>query len=288
MPDHRIAVVTDSTASLTAEEAAEHGIVVIPLQVIIGATSYDEGSEGATPEMVADALKKFTPVTTSRPTPTGMLEAYQQLADEGYDEIIALHLSGEMSGTFDSAQVAARNAPVTVHAVDTRQVGPAVGHAALAAARAVAEGASGEEAVALATSLAEASTTLFYVDTLEYLRRGGRVGSAAAIIGGALAVKPLLRIEDGSIDSFEKVRTAGKALSRLEDVAVEAAGDRPVNVVVAHLASPERAAQLSERIAARVDLAAPVRTAELGAVLGAHVGPGMVAVCVTPATPDDV
>ncbi|KRF15415.1 fatty acid-binding protein DegV [Nocardioides sp. Soil797] len=288
MPDRRIAVVTDSTSSLTVEEAAEHGIVVIPLQVIIGATSYDEGVDGASPQMVADALKKFTPVSTSRPTPTGMLEAYQRLADEGYDEIIALHLSGEMSGTFDSARVAAREAPIPVHAVDTRQVGPAVGHAAMAAAAAIAGGATGEEAVELATSLAEASTTLFYVDTLEYLRRGGRVGSAAAFIGGALAVKPLLRIEDGTIDSFEKVRTAGKALARLEDLAVEAAGERRVNVVVAHLSSPDRAEQLATKISTRVELAAPIRTAELGAVLGAHVGPGMVALCVTPADPSDI
>lgn len=288
MPDRRTAVVTDSTSSLTADEAAEHGIVVIPLQVIIGATSYDEGVDGASPEMVADALKKFTPVSTSKPTPTGMLEAYQQLADDGYDEIIAVHLSGEMSGTFDSARVAARDAPVTVHTLDTRQVGPAVGHAAIAAAEAIAGGASGEEAVEVARAVAEASTTLFYVDTLEYLRRGGRVGSAAAFIGGALAVKPLLRIEDGTIDSFEKVRTAGKALARLEDLAVEAAGERRVNVVVAHLSSPDRAQQLATKISARVDLAAPVRTAELGAVLGAHVGPGMVAVCVTPADPEDL
>ncbi|QIX27371.1 DegV family protein [Nocardioides sp. JQ2195] len=288
MPDRRIAVVTDSTSSLTAEEAAEHGIVVIPLQVIIGATSYDEGVGGASPQMVAEALKNFTPVSTSKPTPTGMLEAYQRLVDEGYDEIVAVHISGEMSGTFDSARVAARDAPVPVHVVDTRQVGPAVGYAAIAAAEAIAAGASGEDAVELARSWAEASTTLFYVDTLEYLRRGGRVGSAAAFIGGALAVKPLLRIEDGSIVSFEKVRTAGKALGRLEDKAVEAAGDRRVHVVVAHLSSPDRAHQLASKISARVDLAAPIRNAELGAVLGAHVGPGMVAVCVSPADRADL
>ncbi|WP_067432622.1 DegV family protein [Nocardioides jensenii] len=284
MPERRIAVVTDSTSSLTAQEATEHEIVVVPLQVIIGATSYDEGvDEGASPAMVAAALKSFTPVTTSRPNPAAMLAVYADLAEQGYDEIVALHLSGAMSGTFESADLAAREAPVPVHTVDTRQVGPAVGYAAIAAAEAVTAGASGEKAAKVGLERALSSTSLFYVDTLEYLRRGGRVGSAAAFFGGALAVKPLLRIEDGRIESFEKVRTAGKALARLEDLAVEAAATEPVDLTVAHLSSPERAGQLAERLAARVDAASPIRTVELGAVLGAHVGPGMVAVCVTPA-----
>lgn len=284
MPDHRIAVVTDSTSSLSPEDAAEHGIVLIPLQVIIGATSYDEGvDEGASPEMVAAALKAFTPVTTSRPSPAGMLEVYQDLADQGYDAIVAVHLSAAMSGTFESAHVASRDSPVPVHVLDTRQVGPAVGYAAVAAARAVAAGADAEDALAIAERQAEATTSLFYVDTLEYLRRGGRVGSAAAFFGGALAVKPLLRIVNGHIESFEKVRTAGRALARIEDLAVEAAGEHHVDITVAHLASPERAEQLAIKLAARVDLVAPVRTVELGAVLGAHVGPGMAAVCISPA-----
>ncbi|KQY54570.1 MULTISPECIES: DegV family protein [unclassified Nocardioides] len=283
MPERRVAVVTDSTSTLTHDEAAAHGIVVIPLQVIIGATSYDEGvDEGASPEMVAAALKSFTPVTTSRPSPAGMLEVYADLAAQGYDEIVTFHLSSRMSGTFESALMASRDATIPVHVVDTQQVGPAVGYAAIAAVRALEGGASAEKAGKIGLERALSSTSLFYVDTLEYLRRGGRVGSAAAFFGGALAVKPLLRIENGSIESFEKVRTAGKALARLEDLAAEAAGEDPVELTVAHLASPDRAEQLANKLAARLGLQAPVRTVELGAVLGAHVGPGMVAVCVMP------
>ena len=112
----RIVVVTDSTASLPQKVVAERGIVVIPLQVVIGADVLDEGSEGATPELVADALREFRPVSTSRPSPSVMLEAYEQAAREGATGVVSVHLSGQMSGTFESAQLAAREASIPVTA----------------------------------------------------------------------------------------------------------------------------------------------------------------------------
>jgi DegV family protein with EDD domain len=281
MAASRTVIVTDSTASLSAEACAEHGIVVIPLQVVIGATSYDEFV--ATPEMVATALKEFTPVSTSRPNPAVFLEAYEQAAADGATEILSIHLSSEVSGTFESAELAARDASIPVATLDTRHVGKGSGYAVLAAAAVLSAGGSMDEALSAARKRAEETVSLFYVDTLEYLRRGGRVTAAAALLGGALAVKPLLRIDGGRIEPFEKVRTASKALARLEDLAVEAAGESPVEVTVAHLASPDRARVLAEHLARRLDVVGDVVCEELGAVLGAHVGPGMVAVCVTPA-----
>jgi DegV family protein with EDD domain len=280
-----VVVVTDSTASLPPDLAEQHGIEVVPLQVVIGAQVYDEGSEGATPELVAQALRDFVPVSTSRPSPAVLAEVYERLARGGAQEIVSIHLSGEMSGTFESSQLAAREVSVPVHCVDSRQVGVATGFAAVSAAEALRAGASGAEAADTARARAAGAASLFYVDTLEYLRRGGRIGAAAAILGGALSVKPLLCIEDGKVANLERVRTAGRALSRLEDLAVEAAGESPVDVCVAHLASPDRAGALAEKLSLR--LAEPLEgrevwCAELGAVLGAHVGPGMVAVCVAP------
>ena len=277
----RVAIVTDSSASLPDGVAEELGVVVVPLQVVIGATSYDE--DDASTAMVAEALRSFTPVSTSRPTPAAMAEVYEAAAAGGAEAIVSIHLSRELSGTFDSAEVAARDASVPVLAVDGRQVGHATGYAVMSAARVAAAGGSAEEVAAAARARADASTSLFYVDTLEYLRRGGRVGAAAALIGGALAVKPLLGLDDGRIVSLEKVRTAGKALARLEDLAVASADGAKVEATVAHLASPDRAEQLGARLSDRLDLVTPVRIAELGAVLGAHVGPGMVSVCVAPA-----
>jgi len=280
-----VAIVTDSTASLPPDVVAERGILVVPLQVVIGATVYDEGADGAMPDLVAAALKEWKPVSTSRPGPAALLEIYEKAASAGATAIVSVHLSGDMSGTFESAQLAARGASIPVIPVDTRQVGVATGYAALAAADVVDAGGSAEEAAAAARDRAAASASLFYVDTLEYLRRGGRIGAAAALLGGALAVKPLLQIEDGKVASLERVRTSARALARLEELAVQAAGEASVDVCVAHLASPDRAGQLTDKLAAR--LAAnldgrEVWCGELGAVLGAHVGPGMIAVCVAP------
>jgi DegV family protein with EDD domain len=281
----RIVVVTDSTASLPPKQAAERGVVVVPLQVVIGADVLDEGADGATPELVAEALREFRPVSTSRPSPSVMLEVYEQAARAGATEVVSIHLSGDMSGTFESAQLAAREASIPVTAVDTRQVGLATGYAVLAAVDVIDSGGSGKEAAEAARHRAATTSSLFYVDTLEYLRRGGRVGAAAALFGGALAVKPLLTIENGVVATQEKVRTAARALSRLEELAVTAADDQQVDVGVAHPASPDRAGQLAERLGGRLTdnlSGREVWCGELGAVLGAHVGPGMLAVCVAP------
>jgi DegV family protein with EDD domain len=281
-----VALVTDSTAMLAAGVAAERGIRVVPLQVVVGATSYQEGvDEQATPAMVADALRDWSPVSTSRPTPAMFAEAYRAAAAEGAEEVLSVHLSADLSGTFESARLAAREAPVPVRTVDTRQLGMATGFAVLTAADVLDAGGSADKAAEAALARAEGTTSLFYVDTLEYLRRGGRIGLAGALLGSALAVKPLLGIEDGRIVPREKVRTAGRALNRLEELALAAAEDRPVDVAVAHLANPDRAAALAERLrealADRLE-GREVVVGEVGAVLGAHVGPGMVAVVVAP------
>jgi DegV family protein with EDD domain len=281
-------VVTDSTASLPLEVAGARGIVVVPLQVVIGATVYDEGPGGATPEMVAEALKEFRPVSTSRPAPAHLAEVYAEAAAGGATEILSVHLSAEMSGTHESALIAARESPVPVTVVDSRQVGVATGYAALSAADVLDAGGTVAEAADAARRRAEAATALFYVDTLEYLRRGGRIGATAAILGGALSVKPLLRIEDGRVVNLDRVRTSARALSRMEDLIVEAAGGHPVDLCVSHLANPSRARDLAARLADRLGdnlQGREVWCGELGAVLGAHVGPGMVAVCVAPLLP---
>jgi DegV family protein with EDD domain len=278
-------IVTDSTASLPAELAQAHGIRVVPLQVVIGARVLDEGPDGATPEVVAQALRDFVPVSTSRPAPALFADLYRSLEAEGVEEIVSIHLSGEMSGTFESAQLAALEVDLPVHVVDSGQVGIATGFAALSAAAVLEAGGTAQQAAEAALARGEAATSLFYVDTLEYLRRGGRIGAAAAIFGSALSVKPLLEIAGGKVVPRERVRTASRALGRLAELAVEAAGDRPVDVCVSHLASPERAgalaSTLSERLAEGLE-GREVMCGELGAVLGAHVGPGMVAVCVAP------
>lgn len=284
-----IVVVTDSTSTVPAEVAEARGVRVVPLQVVIDDDVYDEGADEVTPERLAVALREKRAVSTSRPAPAVFADLYAELAADGATEIVSVHLSAEVSGTFESALVASRNAPVPVTCVDTRQVGVATGYAVESALAVVAGGGTAAEAAAAARARAETATSLFYVNTLEYLRRGGRVGAAAAVFGGALAVKPLLGIVDGVIAPQAKVRTAAKAIARLEALALEASGDGPVEVCVAHLAAEERALALAERLVEQVgDRLVPgrtgeaVRCVELGGVLGAHVGPGMLAICVAP------
>ena len=281
----RIAVVTDSTASLPADLAAARDIRVVPLQVIVADQVFDEGAPEVSPAAVATALREFRPVSTSRPVPAVFAEVYRGLQEEGFDEIISIHLSGDMSGTVESAQLAARDADLPVRVIDTRQVGVATGYAALSAADVRDAGGSAAAVADAAQERASLCSSLFYVDTLEYLRRGGRVGAAAALIGGALAVKPLLTLTDGRVANLEKVRTSSRALARLGDLAVERAADERVDLWVAHLANPERAADLAQRLGERLAVNLEERAVsctEIGAVLSAHVGPGMVAVCVAP------
>jgi DegV family protein with EDD domain len=280
-----VALVTDSTALLPPETAAARDIAVVPLQVVIGATAYDEGT-GPEPseETVAEALRNRSPVSTSRATPASLLAAYRAAADRGANAALSVHLSGELSGTVESARLAAQDSPIPVTTVDTRQLGMGVGYAVLSAADVLDDGGSAESAAAAALARAEATTSLFYVDTLEYLRRGGRIGAAAALLGSALAVKPLLQIVDGRVGTREKVRTSGRALSRLEELAVSATGRARRDLAVAHLANRARAEQLATRLSTRLREqldGRPVPVGPVGPVIGAHVGPGMVAVVVS-------
>ena len=279
-----VAVVTDSTAYLPATMAAEAGIRVVPLQVVVGGRSLAEGVEVTSAE-VAQALREWQPVTTSRPSPQTFVETYRELADGGAAGIVSVHLSGDLSGTADAARTAARTVAadgVTVVVVDSRLLAMGLGFAALTAARAAADGADVAEVARRTTRAALSTGVWLYVDTLEYLRRGGRIGAAAAWLGSALAVKPLLHLVDGRLEPLERVRTASRALARLEEITVAEAGSGAVDVAVQHLAAPDRAADLAERLRARIPGVRHFVVDEVGAVVGAHVGPGMLGVVVAP------
>jgi DegV family protein with EDD domain len=189
-----------------------------------------------------------------------------------------------MSATYESAVLAAKECAVPVRVVDSRTIAMGLGFAVVDGARAAREGGDADAVARVIEQRALASSMYFYVDTLEYLRRGGRVSTARAAVGQALKVKPLLQVVDGHVSALEQVRTSGRALGRLEDLAVEAAQGRPADVAVQHLASPDRAAALAGRLRERLPDAVVVEC-PVGGVVGAHVGPGMVAVVVAPRGP---
>ncbi|MFF2076511.1 DegV family protein [Kitasatospora sp. NPDC058162] len=276
-----LAVVTDSTAYLPQAALDRHGITVVPLSVAVGDAVLCEGVE-ISPKDVAEALRAKQRVTTSRPNPETFAAAYRAAAEAGARGIVSVHISGELSGTVEAARLAAAEAPVPVRVVDSRLVGMALGYGVLAAAEAIEAGRGLEAAAEAATRRAAGTSGFFYVDTLEHLRRGGRIGAARALLGSALAVKPLLHLDAGRIEPLEKVRTASRAIARLEEIAVERSGEGEVDITVHHLAAEERAEQLAERLRARVPGLRELYVGEVGAVIGAHVGPGLLAVVVAP------
>ncbi len=276
-----VAIVTDSTAYLPPQTMERHDIIAVPLTVVLGDQALEEGTE-ISARSLAQALQKRRSVTTSRPSPELFAETYRKMAEAGATGIVSLHLSAEFSGTYDAAVLAAREAPVPVRVVDTGMVAMALGFCALAAAEVAEAGGTVDEAVTAAEKRAAGTSAFFYVDTLDYLRRGGRIGAAQALFGSALAVKPLLQLHGGRIEPLEKVRTASRAIARLEEIVAERAGVAPVDIAVHHLAAPERASALAERLRERVPGLADLHVSEVGAVIGAHTGPGLLAAVVSP------
>ena len=277
----RVAVVTDSTAYLPDGLAAQWDVGVVPLHVVLGRRTGIEGVQ-VQPDEVARALsERRVEVRTSRPTPAELARTYRC---SGARHVVSVHLSGALSGTVEAAVLAAREVAeegIDVRVVDSRTIAMGLGFAVLAAAELARQGAAPEQVERRARTVADRTGLLFYVDTLEHLRRGGRIGAAAALLGAALAVKPLLHVVDGGIAPREKVRTATRALARMQDLAVELADDDTVDVAVHHLAAPERAAQLAQGLRDRVPGLRTLHVSEVGAVVGAHVGPGLLGVVVS-------
>ncbi len=267
-----VAVVTDSTAALPAPLVA--GLTVVPLTVVIDGVEAEEGI-GVAPGAVAEALAAGKPVSTSRPTPAAFAEEYERLLGAGHEAVLSVHLSAKLSGTWESAAVAAKDFAGRVEVIDSGGAGMGLGFPAVAAAGAASAGADIADVRAAAMSAIERTTTLFYVDTLEFMRRGGRIGAASAAVGTALSVKPILGMRDGAVVPLEKVRTSSRAIARVVERAFEAVGSDPVDVVVQHAAAPERADALASALSSR--LAVRDRSVgEIGAVLAAHSGPGLV------------
>ena len=276
-----VRVVTDSTAYLPAELSTSAGLDVVGLTVTVSGREGREGRD-VSPQDVARALsERRAPVTTSRPSPAEFTEVYRRLLDEGATGIVSVHLSSRLSGTYDSALLAAEEFDGRVRVVDSASAGLGLGMVALAASQVAAAGGDLETVRTAALAASERVTTLFYVDTLEFLRRGGRINAAQALVGTAFAVKPILHVAHGEVVLKEKVRTAGRALARLADLAVEAAGESDVDIAVQHLGASDRATALFDALLARLGGRVGDRyLSEVGAVVAAHTGPGVIGVTV--------
>ena len=273
-----VGIVTDSTAYLPAAVASALAIEVVPVQVIVDGVAYDEFRHITVDEVVA-ALRKGKKVTTSRPNPDQFLDAYRRLAQRGCDSIVSVHLSSHLSGTYESAVLASQQSPVPVNVIDSHGVAAMIGHAALAGARLAKSGADLDAVTSEVEQRCSASTIEFYVDTLEFLQRTGRISHMKSRVGTALSVKPILHMVDGRVVQHELVRTASKAVDRLVEL-VASGVTGPCEIAVHHVDAAVRADQVAQRLCETLKIPS-VTVTPAGAVIAAHVGPGAVAVVVT-------
>lgn len=277
----KVAVVTDSTAYIPDDRLRGLPIYTLPLHLIWGEEMYLDNVD-IRPQEFYERLKtaKVMP-STSQVTPAAFEKLYAKLLEEGY-EIISMHISGKLSGTLDSAtQARAVLSAAKIELFDSESTSMALGFQVLSVARAAVEGASLKECAELATRARANSEVYFVVSTLEFLRRGGRIGGAQAFLGTALNLKPILCVQDGRVAALEKVRTMSKALDRLTDIVEQRIGKRtPIRLAALHANAKDEAVAFLERVRQRFDISAvsDAIITDVSPVIGTHAGPGAVGI----------
>lgn len=273
-----IHIVTDSTSDLTPGLLSDLGVQVhvVPLTVHFGDEEYKDGVDLDAQGFYEKLRSGSQMPRTSQPSPAAFIDVYQKVASPG-DVILSYHISSRLSGTHQSAVLAARQVEDRrIEVLDTRSVSLGLGLIAAQAARDAKEGKSPEEILAASRELIGKLRILFVVDTLEYLQRNGRIGKAQALVGGLLSIKPILTLEDGVVTPVEKVRGKAKALARIVELACEHAGKVRTGGVM-HAAAPEEAQEFKSELEERLGIDR-LYMAELGPTVGTHAGPGTLGV----------
>jgi DegV family protein with EDD domain len=277
-----IALVTDSTSDLTPVMQQRHGITVVPLNVHFGQETFRDGVDLAPDDFMHKMSTSEKLPTTSQPSVGEFEKVFRKLADT-HDEILCVLISSKLSGTIQSATLAAEAVSdvIPVEIVDSRNVAFALGLQAIHASELVSTTTTAAEVAATMTTEVDRYHTVFFVETMEHLRRGGRIGKAAQLLGSLLQLKPLLRVEEGQVVPFERTRTRSKAIDALVDFArdlhrIEAAG-------VIYNTTPDEAKDLAEQIAS-VAGTKSIPVVQLGPVISTHVGPGVLGVVLKEAT----
>ena len=272
-----VRIVTDSTADLPLKFAHDLGISVVPLSVIFGDEVFREGVDISHDLFYDKLVRERDLPTTSAPSVGDFLEVYEPLLKKA-DEIVSIHLSSKLSATYNNACQAAQTLAdrgARIEVVDSQAISLGLTFVALSAARAAREGADLEQIKAVAERTTRNIRIYVMVDTLEYLRRGGRIGRARAFLGTMLRVKPLLSLRDGEVHPEERVRTKVRAMERLFQIATSYPNVR--EVAIGYSTNPQDAHDFELRLAAvmpRVN----ILVTRVGPVIGTHVGPGALAV----------
>ena len=277
-----IRIVTDTTAALPDDWLKAHNVALVPLFVNIDSEVYKESIEISNRDFYARLRKAKELPTTSQPSSGDFLTTYKQLLEEGASTIISIHISGGISGTANSAQTAAgmiedKDADIVV--IDSKQTGPALGFIVKEAVACAEAGKSKEETLNRIYQVMDAMRTLFVVNDLMFLHKGGRLSGAQAIIGSLLQVKPILHFvrEDGRIEVLEQVRTEKRALKRITELMIaEGGGDKlPSNIAIPYADNIERAEEVARSLEAEFP-GIGAQPIEIGPIIGTHVGPGLI------------
>ncbi|MEF2964536.1 DegV family protein [Paenibacillus sp. M1] len=287
----QVVIVADSTADVPKAMVEEYGIHIVPMRLAFGDDSFLEGIDITATEFYDKLVKSRDLPTTSQTSPSQYVEVYRNLMQQYPGaSIVSIHLSSGMSGTYQSAVLAksvleeetGEAADITV--IDSLCATYGFGLQVVLAARMAKQGASAEEIRAEVDRVGKGRRLYFLVDVLEYLQKGGRIGKAAAILGTLLNIKPILSVDqEGIIYAVDKVRGQKKAMSRVVDLFVKDFGDRKdINIAVCDAVNPDAAEEFIKLMSEHFTLHEVVRTS-IGAVVGAHVGPGTVAVFAWPA-----
>ena len=275
----KVAIVTDSTAGFPEKLIKDLSIHTIPLQVIWGETTYLDSIDIQPTEFYNKLETATVMPSTSQPSPAAFKKVYSELAEEGY-EILSIHISSELSGTMASALQARDMLPdAKIEIIDSGTTSLAMGLPTLLAAKAAKDGGSLDECTQIATQAQANSGIFFAVATLEFLKRGGRIGGAAAFLGTMLNLKPILTVQDKKIEAVERVRSMSKAINRLIEIVEQQVGDSTkVHIGVIHANAPDEANKLLEKLRDRLKISddAYCLIGEVSPVIGTHTGPGTV------------
>jgi len=276
-----VAIVTDSTAALPADVVEHYGIRVVPLRVRVGSYQTDEGH--ADRDGLAAALRSGMSVATAPPPPIEFLRVYEELLMSGRRQVVSLHISARLSETVAHAMEAAARVPAEVHVLDSLTSGMSLGFLTVAAAEAAAGGATAAEIAQFVEVRRQEYRQLIYVDTLEFLRRGGRIGKASSMLGTALGLKPVLTLENGEIQPVARVAGTGRALGRLVHEGVKVAQDGPVDAAVEYFGESGAAMAVAHELRDRIPRLRRLVVTRNSTVIAAHLGPDSVGVAIAPA-----
>lgn len=274
-----VGIVTDSTCYLPAQVVADLGIEVVPLQVISNGVAFNEVG-GISVDEVAVALRAGKSVTTSRPNPEVFVEAFEKMHRAGHESVISVHLSSELSGTYESAVLASRKVDFPVDVIDSRGIAMMLGFAVQAGAMLANSGGSHADVLELINRKCAGASIIFYVDSLEFLEKGGRITAMQARMGASMNLKPLLHMISGKVEQQELVRSREKSIARMIEI-VAASARIKSDIAIHHVEALDAANELATELKVLTGVET-ISVTSAGAVVGTHVGPGALAVVVSP------